>query len=620
MIFSLHDSLPGLIMNPLTLFYKRCLEDQKDLTIDNASVSSIGGGARRKQEDIVEDTLLRSGFTCWTQKHTSGYAVPILFHRSFDPSIWSDVIRTVYLPLPLLEEDTFYFIRQPFGSQNKPDFLLFRKQKDHIHWVCLECKSSKNDRPMWNDSYPSTGFVYLFTRYGKINDSTFFLGEHVIDEETEKKLEHIRYLSKQRQQEDNEYLKDSSLSVYHRLQFHCAEKHLLVEDRDIRENAVLRYMKTKLNMSTPEEKEVESSESEEDDDDNDSTTSEQSSENSFTAISLFSGAGGDTLGLEQAGVRVVAFSEKNKDAVETHKKNFPGSKWLGESVKGDITKIPDKEFEPYKDKIDIVFAGFPCQAYSHAGKKDPNDPRNQLFREFLRVTSLIRPKYIIGENVKGILKRTTKTKEKVVDVIVSCFQELGYSITYDVLQATHFGVPQKRERFIMVGSLHEKPKLPTGDKKSKPNLEAILTFSSQGCVSIPESLVERKDTITWLHEPDHLEDESKDPPHPFLLRNIEHKRISFRTRFTPNHGEMVDPKLPSKTIICSYSFQPRFYVGQRKKDGSHWLRTFTIKELQQIQGFPASFSFAGNTASQIKQIGNAVPPPMIRAIVQAILP
>ena len=612
-------------MNPLTFFYKSFLEDQKDLTIDNASVSSVGGGSR-KQEDVVEKTLLRAGFHAWNKKHTSGFALPILFHRSFDEALCSDVIRNVYLPLSLLEEDRFYFMRQPFGSQNKPDFLLFRKIKDHIHWVCLECKSSKHERPMWNDAYPSSTFVYLFTRYGKQQDSTFFLGEHVLDEATEKKLEYLRYLSKKRQQEDNDSLTGTSVSVYHRLQFHCSEKHLFVKDRDIREKDVLTYMKMKLHLSDvkkEEEADVSSSE-DKTSENNESTTPEEKT--SFTAISLFSGAGGDTLGLEQAGVRVVAFSEKNKDAVATHKKNFPHSRWLGEAYKGDITKIPDKEFECYKGKIDILFAGFPCQAYSHAGKKDPNDPRNQLFREFVRVASILRPKWIIGENVKGILKRVTKKGEKVVDVIVSCFQELGYSLTYDVVQATHFGVPQKRERFLLLGSLQEKPpSLPQGDKKLKPNLCTIITFQQQGSVEIPESLVERKDKITWINEPDDYVGEESTPPqpphptHPFLLKNIQLKRISFRTRFTPNHGEMVDCHLPSKTIICSYSFQPRFYVGQRKKEGTYWLRTLTVQELQQIQGFPKSFSFSGNITSQIQQIGNAVPPPMIRAVVKMIL-
>jgi DNA (cytosine-5)-methyltransferase 1 len=112
----------------------------------------------------------------------------------------------------------------------------------------------------------------------------------------------------------------------------------------------------------------------------------------YKAISLFAGAGGDTQGLEDAGIEVVSFVEFDKKAKETHLINFPNSKLIGEEFKSDITKIPDSDFLKYKGKIDIIFAGFPCQGFSHAGKKDPNDKRNQLFHQFARVVKLIEPR------------------------------------------------------------------------------------------------------------------------------------------------------------------------------------------------------------------------------------
>ena len=93
-----------------------------------------------------------------------------------------------------------------------------------------------------------------------------------------------------------------------------------------------------------------------------------------------------------------------------------------------MSKIKDEEFLQYKDTIDLIFAGFPCQGFSQAGKKLPNDPRNTLFREFLRATKLIKPKYIIGENVKGLLKRKTHTDELYIDIIKKEFELLGYTI------------------------------------------------------------------------------------------------------------------------------------------------------------------------------------------------
>jgi len=97
------------------------------------------------------------------------------------------------------------------------------------------------------------------------------------------------------------------------------------------------------------------------------------------AISLFAGCGGDTLGLEQAGYEVIGFVEFWNKAIETHKLNFPNSEFIGEEFNGDITKIPDEFFKRFEGQIDILFAGFPCQGFSHGGKKDPKDPRNKLF-------------------------------------------------------------------------------------------------------------------------------------------------------------------------------------------------------------------------------------------------
>ena len=142
------------------------------------------------------------------------------------------------------------------------------------------------------------------------------------------------------------------------------------------------------------------------------------------AISLFSGMGGDSLGLIQAGFQLEAYSEKESVFRETHKANFPNCSLLGENVNSDILKIKDEEFLKYKDNIDLIFAGFPCQGFSNAGKKKVNDPRNSLFREFVRSTKLIKPKFIIGENVKGLLSRKTDSDEMYIDVIKSEFEEV----------------------------------------------------------------------------------------------------------------------------------------------------------------------------------------------------
>ena len=141
------------------------------------------------------------------------------------------------------------------------------------------------------------------------------------------------------------------------------------------------------------------------------------------AISLFSGMGGDTLGMINAGFDVIAYNEFDKSSNESHKTNFPDSVLIqDESQKKDkdkrnIQNIPDHIFEEYTNKIDLIFAGHPCQGFSKGGKKLPDDPRNTLFREFARVCRIVQPNFLIGENVDGLLSRKTSDDKQYFDVI-----------------------------------------------------------------------------------------------------------------------------------------------------------------------------------------------------------
>ena len=127
----------------------------------------------------------------------------------------------------------------------------------------------------------------------------------------------------------------------------------------------------------------------------------------MAALSLFSGCGGDTLGMNNAGLDVKWYSEIKKPFCKTHESNFPNSECIGT----DITKIPDEKFKELKGKVKVIFAGFPCQSFSHAGKKRADDMRGQLYLDFVRATKNIEPEFIIGENVKGLLSRKTSTGE-----------------------------------------------------------------------------------------------------------------------------------------------------------------------------------------------------------------
>ena len=185
------------------------------------------------------------------------------------------------------------------------------------------------------------------------------------------------------------------------------------------------------------------------------------------AISLFSGAGGDTLGLKRAGYHVVAFSEFKKPAIATHLAAFPESKLLvcPETGSTDITLIPDHVFETYRGRIDLIFAGFPCQSFSHAGKKRMDDPRGELVHQFVRAVKCVGPRYIVGENVPGLLSRQgrdpiTQELKPVIDIISGLFEAIGYRITYRIVKAVECGVPQERKRLILVGAKEGYPIMP----------------------------------------------------------------------------------------------------------------------------------------------------------------
>jgi len=158
--------------------------------------------------------------------------------------------------------------------------------------------------------------------------------------------------------------------------------------------------------------------------------------------SLFSGCGGLDLGFIQAGFSVVWANDFFKEAVETYKNN------IGDHiVYGDITKIPSSEIP---DDFDVLLGGFPCQGFSIANtKRSMEDERNFLYRELLRLIDDKRPKFFVAENVKGLL---SMQKGKVIEMIVNDFKSLGYNVDYRLLKASDYGVPQNRERVVIIGN------------------------------------------------------------------------------------------------------------------------------------------------------------------------
>ena len=184
------------------------------------------------------------------------------------------------------------------------------------------------------------------------------------------------------------------------------------------------------------------------------------------AIDLFCGAGGLSKGFENAGFQIVAGFDTCKDSLNTFEKNHIGA----EAILADLYE-PIKNIEMYKD-IDMVIGGPPCQGFSISGKRDPNDIRNSLYKAYLHTLKEINPKYFIMENVPNLVSMNNGS---IKDTILRDISALGYCITYSIMNAKDFGVPQSRRRVFFIGTLSNKnieikvpniPEIPSSDALS----------------------------------------------------------------------------------------------------------------------------------------------------------
>lgn len=336
----------------------------------------------------------------------------------------------------------------------------------------------------------------------------------------------------------------------------------------------------------------------------------------LTAISLFSGAGGDTLGMTNANINVIGYVEFDKDSIYTHETNFPDCNLIGE----DITKIPDKDFEEYTNKTDIMFGGFPCQSFSHGGKKDPKDTRGFLYKEFVRAVKIIKPKIILGENVKGLLSRKMEDGSYFIEIITEEFAKLGYSIKHNLFNMKNYGIPQSRERILIYGIRHDieiNMDLSNIDKVSPRYNKDILEFSMENAIKIEnKEILKIIPDNKYISEKNNTEEPYGKPP-TNLNKCYQNSELSFKTRAKSTYSAIIDKDDIARTILCSYGRMPRLFVPVRNTLGC-FLRPYTIQELQQIQGFPKSYIIKGNYISQVKQIGNAVPPLFIEHVMYYI--
>lgn len=316
----------------------------------------------------------------------------------------------------------------------------------------------------------------------------------------------------------------------------------------------------------------------------------------FTFIDLFSGAGGLALGFEQAGFKSVWAVEIDSDAADTYELNF------GHPVfKGPIEKV-----ESLPVRADIIIGGPPCQGFSPLGKMSPRDEHaemNQLWRQYLRIVDMCEPMAFVVENVPEFLRSAEGAR------LIALGEERGYSVTHDVLDASKYGVPQKRRRGIIIATRKGRPQLPS------PNGTWATVRDAIG--DLPLQPTEHDWHIGRNPRPESLLRYRLVPPggNRFDLTRTEEGRalaprcwIEKATGSTDVFGRLEWDK-PALTIRTEF-FKPekgRYLHPQAD-------RPITHREAMRLQTFPDSFQWVGSRISVARQVGNAVPPELARHI------
>ena len=315
--------------------------------------------------------------------------------------------------------------------------------------------------------------------------------------------------------------------------------------------------------------------------------------NDVTAIELFAGAGGLALGLEQAGIKTLEYVEFDKACCETLRTNRP--EW--NVVCDDIHNV---DFTEFRGKVDIVTGGFPCQAFSFAGKKlGFEDTRGTLFHEFARCVKEVNPKIFMAENVRGL---ASHDKGRTLTTIIEVLEALGYHTQQKILNAAYFGVGQKRERIVIIGIRND-----VNITFSYPEEEKRMTTLREALKDCPKSVgveySEKKKKVLDLVPPggcwvDLPEDIAKE----YMGKSY------FSGGGRRGMARRISWDEPCLTLTCSPS--------QKQTERCHpeETRPFTVRESARIQSFPDDWVFCGGIGDQYKQIGNAVPVEMARRI------
>ncbi|MFP4333427.1 MAG: DNA cytosine methyltransferase [Campylobacterales bacterium] len=341
------------------------------------------------------------------------------------------------------------------------------------------------------------------------------------------------------------------------------------------------------------------------------------------AIEVFAGAGGLSLGLKRAGFDIILANELEKDFAQTYKANHSSTK----VICADIRSVDFKnEIEKLGlQKIDLLSGGPPCQGFSTIGAKKEHDPRNNLFQEYLRAVSETNPNFIIFENVSGFKKLY---KGKAFKSIVNGLNELGFNTYESILEASDFGLPQKRERMIIVGWKKEfidiKRPNPThsdihtifGSMKKLTLIDAISDLPELGAndskslyKTEPQNEFQKSARLNSYKLTEHNSSNYGSKmleilsliPEGGTIENIP-EELRPKNYFKNTYARL-HPDKPSPTITRNFGTPSSSRCVHPFQN-----RALSTREGARLQGFPDNYQFFGSKTSKNLQIGNAVPP------------
>lgn len=305
-------------------------------------------------------------------------------------------------------------------------------------------------------------------------------------------------------------------------------------------------------------------------------------------IDLFAGAGGTALGFHNAGIPHIMLNEIDGSAAQTLRTNSDTHNLNWNIVEGDVRNIDFNKYE-----AEIIQAGFPCQAFSYAGKsRGFDDTRGTMFFEFARAIKDIRPKIAIGENVRGLIKHD---KGRTLTTMLNVLDNLGYKVNYRLLRAQYLDVPQKRERLIIF-AIRKDIDAPILFPKERDYFISLRQALKDCPASEGQSYPEHKRRIMELvPEGGNWRDLPEDLQKEYMGRSyyLSGGRTGMARRMSWDQ--------PCLTLTCA--------PAQKQTERCHPTETrpLTVREYARIQTFPDDWNFVGNITSQYKQIGNAVP-------------